>query len=196
MNIKDMSSCDDDENQDCQSQDSHYSYVSDDEDDIGEPPALKREESDNVAFMIPESRYNLLDYTEMIPMMNQIISSVSKMYIISKDEALTLLTLMKWNKSKLSDHYFEIVETTELCRVTKDRAISMLAHPNYKWNKSKLIDEFQINVESVNRTVKLCPQSTVVGAVPPEIVFCYICQDPEVPFEQTIGLSCNHYFCR
>ena len=187
-----------DNEEDCQSQDSHYSYISDDGDVVVDLPALNREESDNVALMVPEGSYNMLDYMEMIPMMNQIINSVSRMYGISKDDASILLTLMKWNKSKLSDHYFEITETTDILNVTKVRAIAMLSHPNYKWNKSKLITDYQENMESVNRIVKLCPQKETVSidTTPPETIFCYICQDPEAPFEQTIGMSCNHNFCR
>jgi hypothetical protein len=93
------------------------------------------------------------------------------------------------------DRYFVIKEVSSLLSVTDDRAVELLSFSKYKWNKDKLVQNYLSNRSEVLKLVSLADVVQTRDKVP-SFISCHICLDNEVPYEESIGLSCCHNFHR
>ena len=92
-----------------------YAYKDEDNLDIGDEyeyndecdvPELKKESSYPDAFRVPDGSYNILDYVDMIPLMEAMIKDAKSVLGVSSDTALVLLSHYGWNKERLFDKYW------------------------------------------------------------------------------------------
>ena len=170
-------------------------YVYEEEGPEEGPPDLKKTDSYPMTFKVPDGSYSILPYVEMIPMMKAMIVDVTSLLGVSYDSAQIMLTHFDWNKEQLMDRFFVIKEVASLLSVTDDRAVELLSYSKYKWNKDKLVQDYLSNRTEVLKSVSLSDVVPTQDKVPATIS-CHICLDNEVPYEESIGLCCNHNFHR
>ena len=77
-----------------------YAY-SDDEQD-----SKMEQECSEPQFQIPDASYKIVDYQEILPMMQHMTQEVSSLLGISEDMSLILLHQFRWNKERLVEDFF------------------------------------------------------------------------------------------
>ena len=82
-----------------------YTYT-DGEDDEEEVMRMEEDESNEIMFQVPDLGYKIIDYQEILPIMNHMIEEVSSLLGLSEDISLVILQVFKWNKEKLVEEYF------------------------------------------------------------------------------------------
>ena len=88
-------------------EDEDYEYTNDECD----TPELKRESSYPDAFRVPDGGYNVLEYSDMVPLMNAMIKESTSVLGVSVDNAMILLSHYGWNKEKLLDTYWADIDS-------------------------------------------------------------------------------------
>ena len=92
-------------------EDADYPYQEDDDGDYEyteecDAPELKRESSYPDTLRVPDGSYNVLEYADMIPLMEAMLSDIQSLLGVSLDVAHILLSHYGWNKEKLLDAYW------------------------------------------------------------------------------------------
>jgi ariadne-1 len=82
-----------------QNDEEEYAYS-----DCGEPE-MKRSVSEPI-YEVPDSSYKIVDYTDLLPMMNRLIKEVSNILSTDRDTSESLLYYSRWNKERLVDRYY------------------------------------------------------------------------------------------
>jgi hypothetical protein len=175
-----MSDIDDGEQEQEQEQEEDYAYPEDgDDEDMGEyeyqgeidAPELVREASYPDAFRVPDGAYNVLEYRDMIPLLNAMVKEARTVLGMSADDALILLSHYGWNKERLFDTYWA---DTEACL-------------------------HAAGLSCTGGCVSGCASGA--GAPPPlplplPPLTCSVCYDDDIAAEDRVHLGCGHTFCR
>jgi hypothetical protein len=130
-------------------------------------PALRREPSYPDAFRVPDGAYNVLEYRDMIPLLNAMVKEATTVLGVSADDALILLSHYGWNKERLLDTYWA---DTDAC-----------------------LSAAGLSGSSSGGSCS-CSSSAVVDPALP--VTCSVCYDDDIPTEDRVHLGCGHTFCR
>ena len=85
-------------------------------------------------------------------------------------------------------------DVASLLGVHYDSALILLTH--FDWNKERLVDAYWSNTSAVLSSAGIVEDRGSRGCPPLAEVECKICLDKAVPYADTIGLACDHNFCK
>lgn len=85
-----------------------YDYLSqdDEEDFYSEHEVEVKENVKATTFDIPDAGYKIVDYKEIYPMMESLITEISSLLDVDRDVTQLLLQKFKWNKERLVNGYY------------------------------------------------------------------------------------------
>ena len=165
--------------------DDEYAYVEEDEDTPSPRPGGKklappkpggclRQTSTSYQMVVPKDSYVLHTASEIRPLLDALIDEVRNLLQVSSDEAQLLLQYCQWDKEKLMEKYFSNMD-----KIRAEAGIDMFQ------------PDFLQAIASIG-------QDALLAGEEEETIECFIgaCDEPVIPKSQSIGLGCEHFFCK
>jgi len=125
-----------------------------------------------------DGKYVIVDYSEIIPFMDNVLNEVSSMLDLDYDSAQILLQHCRWNKEKLMDSYLsspeKLLKESGLDLYSSKDIMQQLSSPN-------------IVTTTTTTTTSLSDIASTFK--------CRICCD-DVDMKLSFSLGCDHKFCR
>lgn len=137
------------------------------------PSSAEKKAVDARALSVPSDNFNILDISEIVPIMNSLVEDVSSLLDLNCDVTQSLLQANKWDREKLIDAFFANPD-----KVLKKAGVDLYS------------DTITDSLSSMSADDKASGTSSTSNG---QIVKCRICYDET---SSSFSMGCGHKFCR
>ena len=155
------------------------------------PLSMEKRLNDQRGLVVPSDSYNILDCSEIEPIMLKMIEDVASLLDLNKDITQSLLQNNKWDREKLIDAFFSDPE-----KVMKAAGLDLYIDTTDAFNPGSAADgsiPVKLFRNSSNPSVGTTNSNGTTSNNNKELFKCRICYDET---SNAFSMGCGHKFCR